>query len=129
MKYFLLLFILGWHGVAAQYVGLGNDEVEQLREWLRATGVDYYSWVSPAGSSIRRSVAWLLPFVTGEKTHAEFVNSTVDGGSVSGVGKRSRSVGGSEMIAAAEKDAVGNRLCWDEDLAVKDLLPEIGLDE
>jgi Alginate lyase len=43
----------------------------------RATGVDYYSWVSPAGSSIRKSVVWLLPFVTGEKTHAEFVNSTV----------------------------------------------------
>jgi hypothetical protein len=43
----------------------------------RATGVDYYSWVSPAGSSIRKSVEWLLPYVTGEKTHAEFVNSTV----------------------------------------------------
>jgi hypothetical protein len=44
----------------------------------RATGVDYYSWVSPAGSSIRKSVEWLLPYVTGEKTHAEFVNSTVE---------------------------------------------------
>jgi hypothetical protein len=43
----------------------------------RATGVDYYSWVSAAGSSIRKSVEWLLPYVTGEKTHAEFVNSTV----------------------------------------------------
>jgi hypothetical protein len=44
----------------------------------RATGLDYYSWVSPAGSSIRKSVEWLLPYVTGEKTHAEFVNSTVE---------------------------------------------------
>jgi hypothetical protein len=44
----------------------------------RATGVDYYSWVSPAGGSIRKSVEWLLPYVTGEKTHAEFVNSTVE---------------------------------------------------
>ncbi len=44
----------------------------------RASGVDYYSWVSPAGSSIRKSVEWVVPYVTGEKTHAEFVNSTVD---------------------------------------------------
>jgi hypothetical protein len=44
----------------------------------RATGVDYYSWVSPTGSSIRKSVDWLVPYVTGEKTHAEFVNSTVE---------------------------------------------------
>jgi len=43
----------------------------------RETGIDYYSWVSPTGSSIRQSVEWLLPYVTGEKTHAEFVNSTV----------------------------------------------------
>jgi Alginate lyase len=44
----------------------------------RATGTDYYSFVSPSGSSIQRSVQWLLPYVTGEKTHAEFVNSTVE---------------------------------------------------
>jgi hypothetical protein len=44
----------------------------------RATGIDYYSWASPSGSSIQHSVAWLLPYVTGEKTHAEFVNSTVE---------------------------------------------------
>jgi hypothetical protein len=44
----------------------------------RATRVDYYSYTSPSGSSIQRSVQWLLPFVTGEKTHAEFVNSTVE---------------------------------------------------
>jgi len=43
----------------------------------RATGVDYYSMVSPAGSSIKKSVEWFLPYVTGEKTHGEFVNSTV----------------------------------------------------
>jgi hypothetical protein len=44
----------------------------------RATGTDYYSWASPSGSSIQHSVAWTLPYVTGEKTHAEFVNSTVE---------------------------------------------------
>lgn len=44
----------------------------------RATGVDYYTYVSPAGTSIRRSVQWLLPYLDGTKTHAEFVNSTVE---------------------------------------------------
>jgi hypothetical protein len=44
----------------------------------RATGVDYYTYVSAAGSSIRKSMDWLVPFATGEKTHAEFVNSTVE---------------------------------------------------
>jgi len=43
----------------------------------RATGVDYYNYVSPSGASIKKSVAWFAPFVSGEKTHAEFVNSTV----------------------------------------------------
>jgi hypothetical protein len=44
----------------------------------RATGADYYSWQAPSGSSIRRSVDWLLPYLNGEKTHPEFVNSTVE---------------------------------------------------
>ncbi|MBW4891757.1 alginate lyase family protein [Mucilaginibacter sp. HMF5004] len=43
----------------------------------RATGVDYYSMVSPSGSSIKKSTEWFVPYVTGEKTHGEFVNSTV----------------------------------------------------
>jgi hypothetical protein len=43
----------------------------------RATGVDYYTYESPAQTSIKKSVEWLLPYVTGEKTHGEFVNSTV----------------------------------------------------
>ncbi|HEV3324654.1 MAG TPA: alginate lyase family protein [Puia sp.] len=44
----------------------------------QATGVDYYSWQSPAGTSIKKSVDWLLPYLNGEKTHGEFVNSTVE---------------------------------------------------
>jgi Alginate lyase len=44
----------------------------------RATGVNYYTYVSPAGTSIKKSVDWLLPYLTGEKTHGEFVNSTVE---------------------------------------------------
>ena len=44
----------------------------------RATGVNYYTYVSPAGTSIKKSVDWLLPYLDGTKTHAEFVNSTVE---------------------------------------------------
>lgn len=43
----------------------------------RATGRDYFNYQSPTGSSIKKSVDFLVPFVTGEKTHVEFVNSKV----------------------------------------------------
>ena len=44
----------------------------------QATGVDYYSYEAPSGSSIRKSVDWLLPYLDGRKTHPEFVNSKVE---------------------------------------------------
>ncbi|PTR00804.1 alginate lyase [Mucilaginibacter yixingensis] len=44
----------------------------------RATGVDYYNYVSPAQTSVKKSVEWFLPFVEGAKTHPEFVNSRVE---------------------------------------------------
>jgi hypothetical protein len=43
-----------------------------------ATGKNYYTWRSPSGSSLKTSVEWLLPFLNGQKTHPEFVNSTVE---------------------------------------------------
>jgi hypothetical protein len=43
----------------------------------RANGVDEYSAVSETGSSIKKSVEWVIPYITGQKTHGEFVNSTV----------------------------------------------------
>ena len=43
----------------------------------RATGVDYYTWSSPTGSSLKLSVAWTLPYLDGRQTHPEFVNSKV----------------------------------------------------
>jgi hypothetical protein len=43
----------------------------------RATGKDFYHYSSPSGASIDKSVRFLIPFVTGEKLHPEFVNSTV----------------------------------------------------
>ncbi len=44
----------------------------------RATGIDYYHYVAPSGSSLAGSVQWLLPYLDGRQTHAEFVNSTVE---------------------------------------------------
>jgi len=43
----------------------------------RATGTDFYRYASPSGASIKKSVDYLIPFVAGEKTHPEFVNSQV----------------------------------------------------
>jgi hypothetical protein len=44
---------------------------------VRATGFDYYFYKSATGSSINKSVAFLVPFATGEQVHHEFVNSKV----------------------------------------------------
>jgi hypothetical protein len=43
----------------------------------RATGKDYFNYESEKGASIKKSVDFLVPFVTGEKTHDEFLNSRV----------------------------------------------------
>jgi len=40
-------------------------------------GEDFYHWKAPNGASIAHSVAWLKPYLNGEKTHAEFVRSDV----------------------------------------------------
>lgn len=44
----------------------------------QATGVNYYTYQAPSGSSLQKSVEWLLPYLDGRQTHAEFVNSTVE---------------------------------------------------
>jgi len=36
---------------------------------------DFYTYQSSEGNSLKKSVEWLLPYFTGEKTHAEWVNS------------------------------------------------------
>lgn len=43
----------------------------------RATGINDYALQSPTGASVKKSVDFLLPFMTGEKTHGEFTNSRV----------------------------------------------------
>jgi len=44
----------------------------------RATRKDYYHYTAPSGASLAKSVEWLLPYLDGRQTHAEFVNSTVE---------------------------------------------------
>ena len=41
----------------------------------RATGIDYFTHTSLSGSSIQKSVTFLIPFATGVQVHHEFVNS------------------------------------------------------
>ena len=41
----------------------------------RATGIDYFRWKTANGSSIKNCVDYMVPFMTGEKKHPEFVNS------------------------------------------------------
>lgn len=43
----------------------------------RAEGKNYYAEQSSTGSSVKKSVDFLMPFVTSEKTHGEFANSKV----------------------------------------------------
>lgn len=43
----------------------------------KATKQDFYNYQSETGSSLKKSVEWLVPYLTGEKTHEEFVHSTV----------------------------------------------------
>lgn len=40
-------------------------------------GEDFYRWKTPQGASLQKSVAFLLPYLDGRQTHAEFVGSNV----------------------------------------------------
>jgi len=43
----------------------------------RASGENFYTFQSATGSSIKKSVDWLLPYISGDKQHEEYVNTTV----------------------------------------------------
>jgi len=43
----------------------------------RAKGTNFYTYESPKGSSIRKSVNWLMPYIKGEQQHEEYVHTTV----------------------------------------------------
>ncbi|WP_434662547.1 alginate lyase family protein [Klebsiella sp. MISC125] len=41
----------------------------------RSWGDNWYDFKSPSGSSLRKGVDWLVPYMDGDKTHEEFVNT------------------------------------------------------
>ncbi len=41
-------------------------------------GPDLYTWTSPAGGSLKKSVDYVVPYALGEKTRREWTRSTVD---------------------------------------------------
>ncbi|MFD0765167.1 alginate lyase family protein [Mucilaginibacter lutimaris] len=43
----------------------------------RATGKNYFTWQTANGSTLKKCVDYMRPYMTGEKTHPEFVNSKV----------------------------------------------------
>jgi len=43
----------------------------------RATRKNYFNYQTERGASLKKSVDFMVPYMTGEKTHGEFVNSTV----------------------------------------------------
>ncbi len=47
-----------------------------LAREARNKGVDLFTYTSSSGASIKKSVDFLIPYVNGQKKHAEFVNST-----------------------------------------------------
>ena len=60
---------------ALHYHAYDIEPLLTLAAAARNNGLDFYAYESPGGSSLKKSVAWFIPFETGEKTHAEFVNS------------------------------------------------------
>ncbi|MGM9476246.1 alginate lyase family protein [Pedobacter sp. GSP4] len=43
----------------------------------RAKGPNFYAYESEKGSSVKKSVEWLIPYINGEKQHEEYVHTTV----------------------------------------------------
>ncbi|MEO0588370.1 MAG: alginate lyase family protein, partial [Planctomycetota bacterium] len=50
----------------------------ELAALLGDGGRELYAWESAQGGSLRKSVAYLVPYATGEKTHEEWVDSKVE---------------------------------------------------
>jgi hypothetical protein len=64
---------LGYHGSAVKSL------IEMSRLIPRTPGEPtLYDWVAPSGASIRRSVDYVVPYATGEKTRQEWRNTTVE---------------------------------------------------
>lgn len=63
---------------ALHYHSYGIYPLLNLAKIAARNGVDLYNYESPSGSSLRKSVQFLYPYFSGDKTHIEFINSTAD---------------------------------------------------
>lgn len=62
---------------ALHYVTYDLDPLLMAAIAAKKHGEDWYVWKNPAGASLRSALAWLEPYARGEKTHIEFVRSTI----------------------------------------------------
>jgi len=62
----------------AMHYNAGNVKaILQCAIIFRSLGRDVYNFETPSGASLKNSVAFIVPYVKGEKTYAEWVNTTV----------------------------------------------------
>jgi hypothetical protein len=62
---------------ALHYVVYDLEPLLQAALAARSVGEDWYNPGQVPGRSLKQAVAWLQPYVTGERSHMEFVHSTV----------------------------------------------------
>lgn len=62
---------------AIHYVVYDLQPLVQAALAAQKMGEDWYHWTAPDGASLAKAVSWLTPYVNGEQTHNEFVNSRV----------------------------------------------------
>ena len=66
------------HRDSLNYHGSSLKPPMELAMLAGGQGLALYSWTSPKGGSLKKSVEFLVPYALGEKTHAEWVNTKVD---------------------------------------------------
>ncbi|MCH4089640.1 alginate lyase family protein [Acetobacter sp.] len=62
---------------ALHYVVYDLQPLVQAALAAQRRGEDWYHWTTPDGASLEKAVAWLTPYVSGQKNHEEFVNTHV----------------------------------------------------
>lgn len=62
---------------ALHYVVYDLQPLIQAALAARTRDEDWYHWTSDDGSSLANAMTWLLPYLSGEKRHREFVHSAV----------------------------------------------------
>lgn len=62
---------------ALHYVVYDLQPLIQAALAARTRGENWYQWTGDNGSSLSNAMTWLVPYLTSEKRHSEFVHSTV----------------------------------------------------